>query len=225
MINPVSDGIITYSSGTTGTPKRIWHSKDKLNLALEVYKRTNLFDSSSKVLNFLSLQHIGGLMMDLSAKYVGAKCDNIKFNAFTFLDQLSEYSHTMLPDSSISALRKTKRFNDYDFSNKFIHCGTEPHNKENIKALVEQGATAFCNWGMTEVGPICIHTTFQPYDTEAVERYFAPGALLGDNFEVEWKLDDGELVVRSDMSIYRDWHYTGDIVHYENETLYYIRRR
>jgi len=225
MLYPVGGGCITFSSGTTGTPKRIWHSRAKINSALKVYKRTHDLDSSSRVLNFLSLDHIGGLMMDLSGKYVGAEVSNIQFNVYKFLDELKEYSHTMLPDSSITALRKTKNFTHYNFSNKFIHCGTEPHTKENIRALVERGATVFCNWGMTEIGPICIHTTFKPHDVDSVERYFAPGALLGDNFEIEWKIDDGELVVRSPMSIYKDWHYTGDIVNYENNTLYYIRRR
>ena len=36
------------------------------------------------------------------------------------IDELKEYSHTMLPDSSITALRKTKKFIYYNFSNKFI---------------------------------------------------------------------------------------------------------
>jgi len=225
VVYPVTDGRITLSSGTTGTPKRIWHPKEKLNLALEVYRKTHNLDKTSRTLNFLSLDHIGGLMMHLSAEYVGAHVDNVKFNAYSFLEQLNDYSHTMLPDSTITALRKTKGFDNYNFTDKFIHCGTEPHNKENTLALVERGATVFCNWGMTEIGPICIHTTFQPYDVEAVEKYFAPGALLGDNFEIDWKLEDDELIVRSDMSVYRDWFYTNDIVKYENNTLYYIRRR
>jgi len=226
MMHPVSEGRITLSSGTTNTPKKIWHSKDKLNLTSEVYKRTHDLDSSSRIINFMPLYHIGGLALHLAGEYVGAKVTNIDFNAYNFLDQLRDYSHTMLPDSSITALRKTKSFDDYDFTGKFLHCGSEPHQKENILSLVERGGTVFCNWGMTEIGPICVHTTFQPYDTESVEKYFAPGYLLGDNFEIEWKIDDdGELIVRSDMSIYRDWFYTGDIVKYENETLYYIRRR
>jgi long-subunit acyl-CoA synthetase (AMP-forming) len=222
---PVSEGRITFSSGTTNTSKKIWHSKDKLNLTSEIYKKTHNLDATSSILNFLPLTHIGGLALDLAGRYVGAKVTNIKFNPFNFLNELETYSHTMLPDSSITVLRKTKGFNDYDFSGKFIHCGTEPHNVENILSLVERGAKVFCNWGMTEIGPICVHTTFEPYETQKVKEYFWPGYLLGDNFEIEWKIEDGELVVRSETSIYRDWFYTGDIVKYENGTLYYIKRR
>ena len=222
---PISEGRITFSSGTTNTPKKIWHPKDKLNLTSEVYKRTHNLDASSRILNFMPRYHIGGLALELAGQYVGASVTNIEFNAYNFLDQLDDYSHTMLPDSSISALRKTKKFNDYNFKDKFLHCGTEPHKKENILSLVERGGTAFCNWGMTEIGPICIHTTFKPYDTERVEKYFKPGFLLGDNFEIEWKTDSDELVVRSEMSIYKDWFYTGDIVKFVDGALYYVKRR
>ena len=222
---PVSEGRVTFSSGTTNTPKKIWHSKEKLNLTSEVYKRTHNLDASCRILNFMPRYHIGGLALELAGEYVGALVTNIEFNPYGFLEQLKEYSHTMLPDSSITALRKTKKFDDYNFSNKFLHCGSEPHKKENILSLVERGGTVFCNWGMTEIGPICIHTTFEPYDTDRVEKYFEPGFLLGDNFEIEWKTEDGELVVRSDMSIYKDWFYTGDVVKYINGILYFIKRR
>lgn len=226
MIYPVNEGHITFSSGTTNVPKKIWHPKEKLNATSEIYKRTHSLDSKSSILNFMPLTHIGGLALNLAGQYVGAKVTNIKFNAYNFLPQLKNYSHTMLPDRTISALRNTERFADYDFKNKFIHCGSEPHHVENILSLVERGATVFCNWGMTEIGPICVHTTFEPYDINRVKQYFNPGYLLGDNFEIEWKIDDdGELIVKSETSIYREWFYTGDIVKYENGALYYIKRR
>lgn len=224
-MNKVDDGRITYSSGTTGKPKRIWHSAEKLNLVSEVYKRTHDLTENSSILNFLSLDHIGGLALTLAGEYVGCKVTQTKFNPYTYLEELRPYSHTMLTDTTITGIRKVKQFNDYDFSGTFIHVGTEPHTIDNIVALVERGATVFCNWGMTECGPLCVNTTFQPYDTEHVKRMFEPGALLGDNIEIEWKIDDGELVVRSEMSIYRDWYYTGDNVKYENGALYYISRR
>ena len=225
MTYGIRDGRITYSTGSTGTPKKIWHSELKLNLACEVYKRTHNLNSRSSILNFLTTDHIGGLMMNLAGEYVGCKVTQTKLNPFSYLDKLRDYSHTMLTDSTITALRKVKQFDDYDFTDKFLHVGTEPHTMENIIALVERGATVFCNWGMTEIGPVCVNTTFEPYDVDRVKRYFEPGALLGDNFEIEWKIDDGELVVRSEVSIYKDWYYTGDNVKYENDTLYFIGRR
>ena len=120
---PVSEGRVTFSSGTTNTPKKIWHSKEKLNLTSEVYKRTHNLDASCRILNFMPRYHIGGLALELAGEYVGALITNVEFNPYGFLEQLKEYSHTMLPDSSITALRKTKKFDDYNFSNKFLFSG------------------------------------------------------------------------------------------------------
>lgn len=223
-MNKIRDGRVTFSTGSTGTPKKIWHSADKLNLSSEVYRRSHDLTITSSILNFLPLTHIGGLALTLAGHYVGCEVVQTKFTPYSFLNQLREHSHTMVTDTTITVLRKTKQFQDYSFENKFIHNGTEPHSVDNVIALVERGATVLCNWGMTECGPLCINTTFKPYDVDHVKEMFAPGALLGDNFEVEWKIDDGELVIRSDMSIYKDWYYTGDIVKYENDALYYIRR-
>lgn len=223
-MNKIRDGRVTFSTGSTGTPKKIWHSADKLNLSSEVYRRSHDLTITSSILNFLPLTHIGGLALTLAGHYVGCEVVQTKFTPYSFLNKLREHSHTMVTDTTITVLRKTKQFQDYSFENKFIHNGTEPHSVDNVIALVERGATVLCNWGMTECGPLCINTTFKPYDVDHVKEMFAPGALLGDNFEVEWKIDDGELVIRSDMSIYKDWYYTGDIVKYENDALYYIRR-
>ena len=70
------------------------------------------------------------------------------------------------------------------------------------------------NWGMTEIGPCAINTTFN--DTEKVLEYkkrSIEGTLMGDNLYCDTKLEDSTLHVKGDISVFgNNWFNTKDKV-------------
>jgi len=98
---------------------------------------------------------------------------------------------------------------------------------EIIEAFVARGAVFMCNWGMTEIGPIAINTVFDSLNKVMEYRAHAitGASLLGDRFYCETKVEDGELYVRGDCCVYKDWFCTGDaVVVNEKDALYYLGR-
>ena len=206
------------TSGTTGSPKVIEQPQKKLNAAANIALYTQGIDELSKILTVCNTNHVGGALAQTHpAQYVGARVDHKKFNPHTFLDDVTNYTHTHLVPQHIDMLLKVHGNNlgKVDLEGVFITCGSDRVYKRQMIPLLERGATFMTNWGMTEVGPIAINTIFN--SVEDVHRKIDwddsnGDTLLGDKYWLKTDIQDGELLVRGDICVYPLWIHTGDMV-------------
>lgn len=211
----LTNGTTISSSGTTGEPKKIYRSPDNLKACIDVAVSAQKLTQRSRVLTVTRMTHAGGLLAQtLPAYSIGADFEVQQFNAFTFLKDFADCTHTFLAPAQMTALMNTKSFADCDLTGKHILGGSDPVSWEMIEAFVERGAIVQPNWGMSEIGPIAINITFDSLDKIYEAKQQAPDdfSILGDTYYCDWKIKDNELLVKGDTCIYDDWFNTGDIV-------------
>jgi len=227
----LSNGISIKSSGTTGTPKDLFQSPKKLKSANAVAVDCQKITSSSRIYTVCKMEHAGGLLAQtLPAYSVGADIVIEDFNAYRWVKEINKYTHTHLTPNHCRAIMGTKDFWSLDLSNIWITCGSDPVGWDLIKAFVGQGCTFMANWGMTEIGPCAINTTFTPFTKIEDYENYAPEetTIIGNDFYCDWKVENNQLYVKGDTCIYDDWFATGDIVElknvHHNPILYYKGR-
>jgi acyl-CoA synthetase (AMP-forming)/AMP-acid ligase II len=224
----LAQGFTLTSSGTTGPPKTIFQTPEKLAAANRIAIEAQRITSASRVLTVCRMSHAGGaLAQTLPALSIGAYVEIVPFNAFGFLRNIVGYTHTHLTPAHCELLMHTRSFAQADLTGLFITCGSDRVSFAVIEAFVACGAVFMCNWGMTEIGPITINTVFDSLNKVAEYRAHAitGASLLGDRFYCETRVEDGVLWVRGDCCVYEDWFCTGDqVVVNEHGALYYLGR-
>jgi len=213
-------GTVLSTSGSTGTPKRIKQPVHKLLAANSVAREVQDITRTSRILTVCSLKHAGGLLAQtLPAIEVDAHVEVQGFNAFAWVRQITDFTHSHLTPDMARAVMKTKGFQDLNLSGIIIMCGSDRVTSTIIQAFVDRGATFIANWGMTEVGPVAINKTYKPGDiinnTESI---------MGDTCYCDIKFVENELYVHGDICVYNDWFPTGDIVQIADRDLYYMGR-
>ena len=225
----LQNGVEISSSGTTGPSKTVFRTPKNLQACIDVAVDAQQLVRSSKVLTVTRMTHAGGLLTQtLPAYSIGAEFKVQKFNAFTFLKDFANYTHTFLAPAQMTALINTKGFVDCDLTGKRILGGSDPVSWEMIEAFVKRGAIVQPNWGMSEIGPITINIEFDnlEYVEYVKQRCFEGYTILGNKFYCDWKIVDHELYVKGDTCIYDDWFATGDIVALDMcNRMYYLGRR
>jgi acyl-coenzyme A synthetase/AMP-(fatty) acid ligase len=211
----MKSGITIKSSGTTGTPKEIFQSPQKLKYANRVAVYAQEITADSSVYTVCKMAHAGGLLAQtLPAYSVGADVVIEDFSAYRWCKEIHKYTHSHLTPNHCRAIIKTKRFSELELNGVWITCGSDMVTWDIIEKFVSKGCTFMCNWGMTEIGPITINTVFKTM--EDVETYkFASiqkHSLLGDRFFCRHKIQDGELWVKGELCVYDDWYPTKDVV-------------
>lgn len=222
-------GVTIRSSGTTGDPKDIYRSPDNLKACIDVAVSAQKLTQRSKVLTVTRMTHAGGLLTQtLPAYYIGAEFKIKQFNAFTFLKDFADYTHTFLAPAQMTALMNTKGFANCDLTGKRILGGSDPVTWEMIEAFVSKGAIVQPNWGMSEIGPITINIEFDSIDKVQYVKERCPDdyTIMGDTYYCDWKIVDHELYVKGPTCIYDDWFATGDIVALDmGKRMYYLGRK
>lgn len=225
----LNNGIELQSSGTTGIPKKIFQSPEKLQAGNRSAIDSQQLTKNSRVYTVCKMSHAGGLLAQtLPAYSIGADIVIEEFNAYRWVKEIHKYTHTHLTPNHCRAIMGTKDFWKYDLTGVWITCGSDPVEWNIIESFVKQGCTFMTNWGMTEVGPCAINTVFS--NIEIVESYKENQVegltLLGDRFYVDWKIENNELHVKGDICVHNGWFATGDLV-YTNTVgdLYYDRRK
>ena len=211
----LEEGITINSSGTTGTPKSIFQSPDKLTAANRAAINSQSITPDSRIYTVCRMQHAGGLLAQtLPAYSVGATIVVEPFNAYTWVREIVNYTHSHITPAHGQAIRSTKGFSTLDLSNIWITCGSDPVQWDLIRAFVERGATFMANWGMTEIGPCAINATFKTIEeVDAAQSRASTGTILGNTFYCDYQVVNNELWVKGDISVYgNEWYRTGDIV-------------
>jgi acyl-CoA synthetase (AMP-forming)/AMP-acid ligase II len=225
----LSNGIELESSGTTGTPKKIFQTPEKLRAANRAAIDSQKLTKNSRVYTVCKMKHAGGLLAQtLPAYSLGADVVIEDFNAYRWVKEIYKYTHSHLTPNHCNAVMGTKDFWNLDLNGVWITCGSDPITWDIIEAFVNQGATFMTNWGMTEIGPCAINTVFDSIEiVTSYKEYQLDGmTLLGDTAYCDWKVQDEELFVKGDICVYDDWFATGDLVatNYPGD-LYYARRK
>ena len=220
----LNTGTVITSSGTTGTCKKVFQPVEKLQennkIAIDVQKITK----KSKILTVCRMTHAGGLLAQtLPAFSIGAEYTVTNFNAFNFLKTFQKYTHTFLDPDKVKALLLTKSFKTCNLDNKIILMGSDKIPNNHVIEFLNKGATVICNWGMSEVGPVAINSTYTKLQ-QFYEDMEEDVSVLGKNKFCDVKIVDEELVVRGTISVYKDWFYTGDKVTLKNNKIYYVDR-
>ena len=216
----INTGTALPTSGTTGAPKRIFQPPHKLTAANSVARQVQSITSNSRILTVCTLKHAGGLLAQtLPAVEVGADVDVQKFNPYSWVRQITDYTHSHLTPDMARAVMKTRGFNTVNLSGITVMCGSDRVHSSIIQSFNDRGTTFITNWGMTEVGPVAINQTFNPGDTINTTE-----TIMGNQVHCDVKIEDNQLFVRGDICVYDDWFATGDIVTYNNGVYYYLGR-
>ena len=233
----LNNGVEISSSGTTGPAKFVFRTPDNLQSCIEVACDAQELTKKSKVLTVTRMTHAGGLLTQtLPAYSIGAEFKVQQFNAFTFLKDFANYTHTFLTPAHMKALMKTKGFVDCDLSGKRILGGSDSVTWELIEAFVKKGATVQPNWGMSEIGPIAINAVFNSIEqirevqeqAEYLMHRHPPRdfTILGNKYYCDWQIINDQLYVKGPTSIYNDWFATKDMVAIDiSRNMYYFGRK
>lgn len=216
-----------YSSGTTGAPKSIFQSPEKLKAANAVAIDSQEITSKSRVYTVCKIQHAGGLLAQtLPALSVNADVVIEDFNAYRFVKEIHKYTHTHITPNHAKAIMGTKAFETIDLHGIWITCGSDPVTWDIIEAFTKRGATFMVNWGMTEIGPCAINKVFKSHDAATQEKFWAhyDSTIMGDRIYCDYKIENGELWVKGDICVYDDWYNTKDRVVNHYNKLYYQGR-
>ena len=220
----INEGCVIKTSGTTGTPKDIIQTPEKLKAADEIAIASQRLTSKSKVYTICKTTHAGGLLAQtLPAFRIGAEVSIETFNAFSFCREIKKYTHTHITPGHAQLIMRTKGFKDLDLTGIWVTCGSDPVEWNIIEAFVNRGATFMANWGMSEVGPCAINRVFR--NIEDIESVKDEQTILGTLEWCETKIIDSELHVRGDICVYDGWFATGDLVKRQNGVLYYTGRK
>lgn len=220
-------GVEIYSSGTSGQPKPFFQTPEKLESANKVAVASQRISKESKIYTCCKITHAGGLLAQtLPAISIGASVDIEPFNAYTFVKKIKNYTHTHITPLHAKAIMLTKGFQTLDLTGVWVTCGADPVTWDIIEAFVERGAIFMTNWGMSEIGPTAINTTFTSMEQVKKIKQFSPtdATILGNVFWCDWKIDQGELIVKGDISIFNGWYPTKDKVLFRSDYLYYLGR-
>lgn len=223
----LNNGVTISSSGTSGTPKDFFQHPKKLHhsnlAAIDAQKLT----ASSKVYTCCKITHAGGLLAQtVPALSIGAHVDIVQFNAYHFVRDIKNYTHSHITPLHAKAIMMTKGFHNLDLTGITITCGADPVTWDIIESFVSKGCKFISNWGMSEIGPVAINVTFDDLDQVKFYKDLCPpnATILGDTAYCNFKIDNSELVVAGDICVVDDWYYTKDLVEQVNGVLFYKGR-
>jgi acyl-CoA synthetase (AMP-forming)/AMP-acid ligase II len=213
------NGVSITSSGTTGPPKKIFRTSKNLKESVAVAIEAQKLSKNSKVLTVTRMTHAGGLLtQSLPAHVLGAELKIQNFNAFSFLKDFKDYTHTFLTPAHMHALMMTKGFQDCCLKGKWILGGSDIVSWEMIREFVKKGATVQPNWGMSEVGPITINTVFESIDkVDHYQKMLKSSIILGDQVYCDTKIENGILYVKGPTCYKEGWLKTYDKVNKINQ--------
>jgi len=231
----LKQGCQIISSGTTGPPKKVFRTPENIRSCNEIAIESQKLTKQSRVYTVCKMEHAAGLLAQtVPALSIGADVHIEEFNAYTFIRNIRNFTHTHVTPVHCEILSRTKGFYKLDLAGLWVTCGSSPINWDHIEMFVSKGAIFMANWGMSEIGPCAINMTFRDLDRVKEHRKIGnKKSILGDTFYVNYKIIRNELYVKGDICIYDKWFGTGDLVEEEfyeyrsnnKSILYFIGRK
>lgn len=223
----LEEGITINSSGSSGPSKPFFQPPKKIRAANKIARIAQGITGNSRIYTVAKTGHAGGLLMQTLPGYeIGAKLTVEPFNAYQFVKNIKNHSHTVITPAHIKAIILTKGFKDLDLSGITIVTGSDPVTWDIIEILVTKGCRLITTWGMSEIGPMAIIHIFDSMNEVNRIKNICPknATILGSTKYCEYKIENEELVVKGDICIFDDWYYTKDKVVEIDGILFYTGR-
>lgn len=224
----LDNGKTLYTSGTTGAPKELFKTPANVKAVCKANIKLQNITSNSRIYTCTDPNRSGGLFVQsLPALTVGADVYITEFNAYRFVRELVNYSHTAITPRMAKLIMATKNFRNVNLTGIVVNIGSEPVTFDIIREFVEKGAHVTIGWGASEVGPLGAVSWFRTIaDVDRLEALAPKGTTpLGEELAFEYRLSPrGTMMVKGDISIFDDWWDTGDLVDYVGGSLFYRGR-
>jgi len=223
----LTEGITIHSSGSSGPSKPFFQPPTKIRAANKVSRNVNGITGNSRIYTVMKMQHAGGLFAQtLPGWEIGSRIKVEQFNAYQFVKEIKNHTHTIVSPLHAKAIMMTKGFKDLDLTGITVACGSEPVTWDIIEAFVSRGARLIAVWGMSEIGPFAITHTFDSMEEVKRVKEICPkdATVLGSKKHCEYKIENEELAVKGDICIFDDWYYTKDKVIEVEELIFYTGR-
>jgi fatty-acyl-CoA synthase len=235
--------LIAYTSGTTGTPKGAVHTQDSLTFSAINSNQVWNMGSRDKVLTFLPMFHVGGLLIfTLPAIHVGATVTIQRtFEPGAVLDEIDAGATLILaPPTHSRAIFAHPKFASTDLSSiRCVGIGSTFVPPEVFDTWAARGVPTQQNYGLTEGVPILatpfehsvrksrsagtsvLYTQARVFD-EAMNRMppGEPGEIMlrgRSLFSGYWRNPEA-----TDAAFRDGWFMTGDIAYTDNDHYFHI---
>ena len=186
-------GLILFSSGTTGRPKAIAHSREALIALHETLLETWKLSPADVVLGALPFHTIYGLIFSAaSAIYAGATLVLIeRFHPGRALQSLERHKVTtaaFVPAMIIMILNYAEK-DRFDCSSlRMVYSASAPISETDIKRFSDfAGTSVMCNYGMTEIPGAAVEVAGRPHQVGSAGRV-SPG------FEISIRDEGGKVL-------------------------------
>ena len=186
-------GLILFSSGTTGKPKAIAHSREALVALHETLLKTWKLSPTDVVLGALPFHTIYGLIFSAASTiYAGATLVLIeRFHperALRSIERREVTTAAFVPAMIIMILNYAKK-DRFDCSSlRMVYSASAPISESDIERFSDfAGTTVICNYGMTEIPGAAVEVAGRPHQAGSAGRV-SPG------FEISIRDEGGKVL-------------------------------
>lgn len=247
--------LLSYTGGTTGTPKGVMHSQQGLGAAIISAAIEDPLDDRDRLLLSTPIVHSAGSLLWRSLVSGVHIYVMRSFNAETFIQAIKDHEITttfMVPTMLYRLLDQARKI-DYDMSSmRSIFYGASPISQKRLKEAFEVfGPIMRQQYGMTECNIVitrlsksahiwAYHNNAEVLKSCGKPCLFTEVRLIDDKGNDVKPFELGEIIVKSPAmmvgyyqrpdltqeSIRDGWFYTGDIGRWdENGYLYIVDRK
>jgi fatty-acyl-CoA synthase len=229
---PPGDLLLVYTSGTTGHPKGVLHTRTGMLANIDMAIDAQDLNEHARTLAVLPLFHVGGLCIQVLPTLAagGVVRLHARFDADAWFDDVEHWrpTTTLLVPAVMRALVEHPRWADADLSSlAFVNSGSQIVPRALIERFHARGVPVAQVYGATETGPVSI--VLRP--EEALAHAGGVGRAARG---VQVRLVDGEVQLRApnlargyhrlphDAAFADGWFCTGDLARVDADGFFEI---